>query len=181
MLVTFFYADMFQILALRKPYMPQKHSGYHVMPPGPERLIDICFRQLRYDSTDAIVDTCYHAIQQLVKSSYPESFGEYQFEQETPRGTRYPLLRNAKVEELIFHDSKGAIARISFDCPRKLQQRAMHFSGLFEEGMLCCLIGYDEKLRHVNVTFLEVFLRESSVRLLDAALGWVLTIIHSMP
>ena len=143
--------------------MPQKDPNQHHLPAGPARLLDICFRQLRYEGTEPIIDPCYHAMQQLVLARSQKPQPDYQFGLETPRGARYSLFRNVAFEELTFHELHGAILRLSYDCPRALQGRRIHTSGLFEENMLCALIGLDEEATTLATTFFEVYLRESTV------------------
>ena len=144
--------------------MPQKApSGGHYIPAGPLRLLDTCFRQLRYECIEPVIDSCYHAMQQLVLSRSQNSKAEFQYGLETPRGTRYSLFRNVAFEELSFHEFHGAILRLSYDCPRALQGRRIHSAGLFEENMLCALIGLDEDTTALTTIFFEVHLRESTV------------------
>ena len=102
-------------------------------------------------------------MQQLVRSRTPSSKQDFQYGLETPRGTRYSLFRNIAFEELSFHEFHGAILRISYDCPRALQGRRIHTAGLFEENMLCALVGLDEGATLLTTTFFEVYLRESTV------------------
>ena len=144
--------------------MPTKaHDQTHHLPPGPGRHLDIIFRQLRYESVEPIIDNCYHAMQQLMVSKTQPQFLDYQYSQETAQRRRYSLLRNAAFEELIFHEYKGTMVRISFDCPRALQGGKIHRSGLFEEGMLCALVGLHDESDELTTTFFQVHLRESTV------------------
>ena len=131
-------------------------------PPGTDRLIDRCFRQLRYDNINGVIDACYHAMQQLVVQQETEGYQDYQHRLETPSGFRYSLFRKVDFEELLFHDSKGVALRVSYDCPRSLQGRRMHSSGLLEEGMLVALVGFDKDVAEVDTIFFEVHLREST-------------------
>ncbi|MCJ1396934.1 hypothetical protein MMC11_000126 [Xylographa trunciseda] len=152
-----------EILAHRWPYMPTKaHDQTHHFPPGPERHLDGAFRQLRYENMEPLIDYCYHAMQQLVVSRNQPQLLDYQFGQETAQRRRYSLLRNAAFEELMFHEYKGAMVRLSFDCPRALQGSKIHSSGLFEQGMLCALVGLHEETNELSTTFFEVHLREST-------------------
>ncbi|MCJ1432454.1 hypothetical protein MMC27_001810 [Xylographa pallens] len=152
-----------EILSRRRPYMPTKaHDQTHHLPPGPGRHLDIIFRQLRHESVEPLIDNCYHAMQQLMISRTQPRLLDYQFSQETAQRRRYSLLRNAAFEELIFHEYKGTMVRISFDCPRALQGGKIHRSGLFEEGMLCALVGLHDETDELSTTFFQVHLREST-------------------
>lgn len=151
-----------EILCLRRPYMPCKDfTQSHFLPRGYSCLVDTLFRQLRYESTECIIDACYHAAQQLAVIS-PKQNHDYDFGQETPRGVRYSLFRDVLFEELLFHEAKGAVIRLSFACPRTLRGGRMHISGLFEKGMLVALLGLDEDGSSLSTTFFEVHLRQST-------------------
>ena len=148
-----------EILSVRSPYMPsQGGQNPHFLRPGPSRLIDTLFRQLRYDGTETIVDACYHALQ-LVAGRRQRAF-DYQLE--TPRGMRYNLFTGAEFEELIFHDKKGIMVRMSFDCPHALRGRTLCKSSVLEDGMLVAVVGVDRERSEAITTFFEVHLREST-------------------
>ena len=132
------------------------------LPPGTNRLIDRCFRQLRYDNINSVIDACYHAMQQLVTQQETQGYHDYQYGLETPNGFRYSLFRKVAFEELLYHDGKGVVLRVSYDCPRALQGRRMHSSGLLEDGMLVALVGLDKDAGEVDTIFFEVHLREST-------------------
>ncbi|MCJ1377076.1 hypothetical protein MMC17_000166 [Xylographa soralifera] len=152
-----------EILSLRRPYMPTKaHNQTHHLPAGPDRHLDIAFRQLRYENVEPLIDICHHAMQQLVISRTQPHLLDYQFGVETAQRRRYSLLRNAAFEELLFHEYKGVMVRLSFNCPRALQGGRIHRSGLFEEGMLCALVGLHDETDELSTTFFEVHLREST-------------------
>lgn len=144
--------------------MPPKNSleGQH-LPPGKVRLLDTCFRHLRYDFTASLIDVCYDAMQRLVKSPKGNRCLNYPYSIKTAQGHGYSLFRNVGFEELLFHERKGATVRLSYDCPISLRRQRMATSSVFESGMLCALIGYDEKASEVSTTFFEVHLRESTV------------------
>lgn len=151
-----------EILCLRRPYMPRKDFAQsHFLPRGYSCLVDTLFRQLRYESTECIIDACYHAAQQLAITSKKHNH-DYDFSQETPRGVRYSLFRDVIFEELLFHEFKGTVVRLSFACPRTLRGSRMHSSGLFEKGMLIALLGLDEDGSSLSTTFFEVHLRQST-------------------
>jgi hypothetical protein len=146
--------------------MPIKSSDQsipHHLPPGPARLVDISFRHQRYENTEQISDACYHAMQQLFISKTLPSMIDYQFGLETPNSNRYSLFRNVAFQELSFHESKGAIVRLSFDCPKALQERRIHKAGVLERGMLCALIGLHEETDELTTTFFQVELKEATV------------------
>lgn len=145
--------------------MPQTGpDGSHITTHGPTRLIDSSFRLLRYESTEQIIDPCYHALQELAHTKVIESgFRDYKHALETPRGIRYSLFRNIALEEMVFHCQKGAILRLTYDCPRSLSKGKIQSSGIFEDGMLCALIGIDKQTNQAHVTFLESNLSGSTV------------------
>ena len=146
--------------------MPIKSDEHpHHLPQGPSRQLDIEFRHSRYESTEPIIDLCYHAMQQLFQSKSKDYFIDYQYGLETPRQNRYSLFRNVAFEELSFHETKGTIVRLSYDCPTALQGNKIHKSGLFADGMLCAMIALHEGTNELTTTFFEVFLRESTVSL----------------
>ncbi|MCJ1282587.1 hypothetical protein MMC26_001912 [Xylographa opegraphella] len=152
-----------EILSRRRPYMPTKaHDQHHHLASGPGRHLDIAFRHLRYESVEPLIDMCYHAMQQLLVSRTQPKLLDYQFRLETAQRRRFSLLRNVAFEELMFHDYKGAMVRVSFDCPRALQGGRIHQSGLFEEGMLCALLGMHHETNELTTTFFQVHLREST-------------------
>lgn len=151
-----------EILCPRRPFMPCKDfSRSHFLPRGYSCLVDTLFRQLRYESTECIIDACYHAAQQLTVALAKQNL-DYDFGQETPRGVRYSLFRDVLFEELLFHEAKGTVVRLSFACPRTLRGGRMHSSGLFEKGMLVALVGLDEDGSSLSTTFFEVHLRQST-------------------
>lgn len=139
-----------EILSDRRPYMPQKHiRSPHRLPPGPERLTDVLFRQLRYESLEVLTDCTYHAAQQLakVRHSTLESMYYQKTSQETPQGNRYNLFWRAEIEGLTWDDRKGLIVDISYFCPRirRLEES-------FESGMVVALVGLDENGTGLSVT-----------------------------
>lgn len=155
---------MYQIICLKRPYMPTRDpNSQHRLPLGPERLLDIMFRQLRYDSIEPIIDPCYHAMQQLATNSNTLYPGNYPYNLETPRGNKYSLFRNAKVEGISFHSHHGAVIRLSYACPTELRGKSVSKSTFFESGMLCALIGLETKTAEITTTFFEVHLRQSTV------------------
>ncbi|KAI9704227.1 MAG: hypothetical protein M1836_007088 [Candelina mexicana] len=160
---------MDEILSLRPPYMPYKdfhrphflrESGENA---GTSRLLDTLFRQLRYDSTEQIIDVCYRACQILTFPPQEDILtSDYQFSHATPKGSRFMLFRDICFEESLFHETKGLVLRLSYACPKFLRGRWMHSSGLFEQGMLVALVGLDDIDHALSTTFFEVVLREST-------------------
>ncbi|KAI9870942.1 MAG: hypothetical protein M1830_003607 [Pleopsidium flavum] len=154
-----------EVLSRRPPYMPYKDFHLpHFLEAGQPRLLDTLFRQLRFDSTEAIIDACYHAFQKLVTSLTTQvgMSDVYDVRQDTPNGNRYSLFWDVSFEELIFDDTKGIIVRVSFACPTFLRGRRIHSSGFFEDGMLVALLGLDSIDSGLSVTFFETHLREST-------------------
>lgn len=145
-----------EILSLRTPYVPKKDANYpHHLPMGQSRLIDINFRQLRYDSTESIIDICYHASQCLISISSEPSVSNYETRQKTPIGNQYSLFR-----DIIFahsqHELKGAMIDVSFSCPQNLHERNLYASKELEEGTLAALIGLDNGKTALSIIFLEI-------------------------
>ena len=143
---------------------PRTHlSRCSTNPSNVDRLIEKCFRQLRYDSINGVISACRHAMQTLLSSSAFGRIRNYGYSQETPCGFRFSLFRNVRFEEMIFHEYRGVIVRVSYDCPTSLQGVRMERAPkLFEKGMLAALIGLDELSNSVHATFFEVFHRETT-------------------
>ena len=158
-----------EILAVeRPPWMPKKNVAEpHFLAPGPLRLFDTLFRHLRYDSVESIRDVCYHASQflTLVQATCNDEDLDVQLgqtRQETPDGNRYFIYHDARIEELLAHEHKGLLVRVSYNCPPHMRGRQMHSSDRFEEGMLCALIGLDHDNESLSVTFFAVHLSQST-------------------
>lgn len=152
-----------EILAVhRPPWMPKKNiAESHFLAPGPLRLLDTLFRHLRFDTTESIRDICYSAAQFLALPQHQHS-RELQARQDTPSGNRYFMYHDARIEELLAHEYKGMLIRVSYDCPRNMQGRQMHTSGRLEESMLCALVGLDEEREHLFTQFFTIHLRQST-------------------
>ena len=144
-----------EILSLRIPYVPKKDAKEpHHLPIGQSRLIDISFRQLRYDCTESIIDICYHASQCLVSfSSEPAMLG-YDTYQKTPMGKQYRLFRDVSFSHSQ-HEPKGTMIDVGFSCPQRLREN-LFASKELEEGMLAALIGLDKEETALSITFLEI-------------------------
>ena len=151
-----------EILCLRPPFMPRKtlHANHH-LPRGQKRHLDTLFRHLRYESTEAIIDACYHASQLLTSLSGYPLFEDYDDRRITPRKLRYSLFHNINFEDTIFSPSKGLMMRISFACPKGLRGKRMNTSRQLEEGMLVILIGLDAD-GSLSTTFMEIEHRQST-------------------
>ena len=154
---------MDEILCRRPPYMPQKDDHTpHRYAPGQRRLMDVNFRQLRYDNTEVIIDACYHASQILVASAFQPQRSDYDDRMQTPQGFQYSLYRNIKFESARFHESQGMHIRTSFSCPEALRSRRIISSGRLESGMLVALVGYDKVSETLSTTFMIVDLCQST-------------------
>ena len=145
------------------PIKSNDPSNPHRLPPGPYRLMDVSFRHQRYENTETVIDACYHAMQQLWESKTKPSMIEYNYNLETPNGNRYSLFRNVAFEELSFHEYKGAIVRLSFDCPKYLQDLQIHKHPVLESGMLCALVGLHEGTNELRTTFFQVDIKQGTV------------------
>ncbi|EXJ83035.1 hypothetical protein A1O3_06852 [Capronia epimyces CBS 606.96] len=158
-----------EILAVNRPvYMPKKDLRTHnFLPIGPTRHLDLLFRQLRYDSTESIRDICYSAAQiaflgtTLTGQSQSDDTQE-QIRHETVAGNRYFLYRDVRVEELLAHEAKSMLVRVSYDCPPFMRGRKMYNSHRFQEGMLVALIKLDHITNQFSVVFLEVNLSQTT-------------------
>lgn len=155
-----------EILSLRPPYMPSRNPhASHRLPLGLSRILDINFRQLRYDSIEKIVDCVYHASQQLHSLATGVSpFTDYDDRTTTPKGSRYSLFRDVAFEDIMFHDLKGIMFRISFACPPGLRGTQMGTSGRLENGMLVALIGLTSE--DLSVTFMEIHQRQTTAAMM---------------
>ncbi|KAK2783225.1 hypothetical protein FQN53_009311 [Emmonsiellopsis sp. PD_33] len=150
-----------EILSLRSPYMPFKRfTRPHFLPRGPQRLLDTLFRQLRYENVEILKDCVYFAAQKLLTTETAPS--DYDPCQDTPNGNRYYMYWGAKFEELIFHDRKGLLVRVSYACPRKLRGSRIFTSGRFENGMVVALVGIDDDGVSLSATFFETYLCQST-------------------
>lgn len=151
-----------EILSMRGPYMPRNDPySHHHLPCGQDRLLDVQFRLLRYDSTEAIKDACYHASQQLSQIKEEIPLADYDVRLVTPRGFQYSMFRDIAFEDVRFSDQKGVCFRMSFACPKALRGRRMGPSGHLEDGMLVALIGLEDH-RSLSITFMEIYQRQTT-------------------
>ncbi|KAL9127763.1 MAG: hypothetical protein Q9217_003421 [Psora testacea] len=151
-----------EILSRRAPFMPRK-SPYanHHLPCGQRRHLDTLFRQLRHDNTEPIIDTCYHASQQLAALATQTPAADYDNRTITPRKARYSLFRDIVFEDIMFNPSRGILVRISFACPRALRGKHLGISKQFGEGMLVALIGLSDD-GGLSTTFMEIHQRQTT-------------------
>ena len=151
-----------EILSKRPPYMPKKNPfSPHRLPCGQQRLLDIHFRHLRYESTESIIDSCYHASQQLTGILSGPNLKDYDDRMVTPKGFRYSLFRDVQIVEFIFSDTRAITVRVSYACPRALRGRRLGQSKHLEDGMLIALIGLDQD-GSLSTTFMEINIRQST-------------------
>ena len=151
-----------EILSLRPPYMPSRNPrAPHRLPLGLPRLLDINFRQLRYDNVEKTIDCVYHASQQLYCSRTQTTPSiDYDDRTITPKGSRYSLFRDVAFEDVMFHDFKGIMFRVSFACPPGLRGTRMGTSGHLEDGMLVALVGLSGI--ELSTTFMEIHQRQTT-------------------
>ena len=142
--------------------MPFKdpHAPHHI-PCGPDRVLDVQFRLLRFESIEGIIEACYHGSQQLYHLASEIQGTDHEYRLVTPRGFRYSFFREVAFEDVSFRDPKGACVRVSFVYPRALRGRRMGPSEHIENGMLVALLGLEANLA-LSVTFLEVYQRQST-------------------
>ena len=86
-----------EVLAVRRPpYIPKKDiQEPNVLGPGPQRLLDMLFRHLRFESVEGIRDISYHAAAQHLLKQTLETTNDYELRQETKSGSRYFLYKDA--------------------------------------------------------------------------------------
>lgn len=142
--------------------MPKKDADAdHRYPPGQARLLDTHFRQLRYESTESIIDACYHASQKLSQLIKEPKVTNYDNRMITPKGFSYSLFRDVAFEELYFDLKKSIQVRVSYACPRALRGGALGLSKQLEEGRLVALVGLDQS-NCLSTTFMEIDMRQST-------------------
>ncbi len=151
-----------EVLSRRLPFMPMKSPyAQHHLPCGQERHIDTQFRQYRHESIEPLIDTCYHAAQQLSSLVLEAAEPNYDDRCETPRKTRYSMFRDIAFEELTFLPYRGLAIRISFACPKGLRGDRLNYTNHLEEGMLVALVGLDQT-QSLSITFFEVHRRQTT-------------------
>ena len=138
---------------------------------GIERLVDKCFRQLRYDNTHGLKDISFDAMQRLLREPVLPYYRDYEYSCETSSGARYLRFRKVAFEGLSFHESKGLIVRLGFECPAELRGRQIHLKKVLEPGMLVGLIGMNKETGHVTTTFFQTHLRESTEAIENATMN----------
>ncbi|ETI26015.1 hypothetical protein G647_02792 [Cladophialophora carrionii CBS 160.54] len=151
-----------EILAVDRPvYMPKKDLiQKHFLDNGPGRHLDTLFRQLRCDSTEMIRDICYSAAQIAFLKTGIDS--EAHVRQETNAGHRYFLYRNIKVQELLSHEHKSMVVRVSYDCPPFMRGRKLYDAGHFQRGMLVALLQLNNTTMEFSVYYMEVSLAQTT-------------------
>lgn len=151
-----------EILCRRKPYIPAKtQSAGHHLPCGQQRLLDVQFRQLRFDNVEPIIDSCYHASQQLTHLVSAPPVLDYDDRMSTPKGVRYSLFRDITFEEQVMSFKDAVTFRVSFACPKALRGLRLGPSKHLEEGMLVALVGLDER-DGLSTTFMVIQQRQTT-------------------
>ena len=152
-----------EILCLRSPYIPHKDS---LIPADTteqrRRLLDLQFRQLRFDNTESIIDICYHAIQRCIIRPDGNSSGSLDNRNETAQGNQYFLYHDIRFMELDTSERKGVTVPVSFTCPPALRGAQLDRNGRLEKGMLAALIGIDRNRFTLSVTFMEIVSKRST-------------------
>jgi AAA domain len=156
-----------EVLASGIPvYMPMRDLVHpNPIPAGVDRLLDLSFRQLRFENVEKIIDICYAAAQtSFLKhpNSTTHETIQYQQRQETPLGNRYFLYENVQVEELVAHESESVLVRLSFDCPPSMRGRRIFRTGRFEKGMLVALLCLDTQKNELEIHYMQGHLLEST-------------------
>lgn len=152
-----------EILAVNRPaYMPKKDLlADNPLGIGMKRHLDLLFRQLRCDSIESIRDICYSAAQ--ISFLGPHGTEQEKTRHETTAGNRYFLYKHARVEELLAHENKAMLARLSYHCPKFMRGSKMYDSGRFQEGMLVAVLELDHLTNELSVYFMEVNLAQSTM------------------
>ena len=152
-----------EILCRRKPYIPAKDQlAEHHLPCGQQRLLDVQFRQLRFDNVEPIIDSCYHASQQLTQLVSAPQVLDYDDRMNTPKGVRYSLFRDIAFEEQIMSFRDAVTFRVSFLCPKALRGLRLGPSKHLEEGMLVALVGLDVS-DALSTTFMVIEQRQTTL------------------
>ena len=150
-----------EILSRRKSHVPEKsQSADHHLPCGQRRLLDVQFRQMRFDNVEPIVDSCYHATQQLTQLISSPQVLDYDDRMITPKGVRYSLFREVTFEEQIMSSRDAVMFRVSFACPKALRGQRLGPSKHLEEGMLVALVGLEADA--LSTTFMVIEQRQTT-------------------
>ena len=150
-----------EILSQRRSYIPEKSQwADHHLPCGQRRLLDVQFRQMRFDNVEPIIDSCYHATQQLTQFISVPPVLDYDDRMVTPKGVRYSLFREVTFEEQIMSFRDAVTFRISFACPKALRGLRLGPSKHLEEGMLVALIGLEADF--LSTTFMVIEQRQTT-------------------
>jgi len=159
-----------EILAVNRPvYMPKKNLlAENPLHTGMNRHLDMLFRHLRCDSIESIRDICYSAAQNTFLGA--PGTDQEAARHETTAGNRYFLYKHVRVEELLTHDHKGMLVRLSYHCPNFMRGAKMYASGRFQEGMLVAILELDHSTDELSVYFMEVNLAQSTMSM-DALNG----------
>ena len=136
-------------------------AGLEHLQEGMARHVDVQFRQQRYDNTNGLVDVTHHAIQRLAVEKVNENYENYDPLCETPSGAKYRRFRKVAFEEFLFHHADGLIVRLSYECPKELQGRAIHNAKVLQENRLVALVGINDN-REVIKIFFQIHHREST-------------------
>ncbi|KAI9737093.1 MAG: hypothetical protein M1834_000683 [Cirrosporium novae-zelandiae] len=143
-----------EILSDQGPWVPQKDmTSVHHLPLGPERSLDIQFRQFRYDSTTGLICAC-RAVAQTLAYGHDEHYPKFNLN--TNGGQQYSIFSGVRLEGLNFEEKKGISISISFSCPASWKGKSTKAIGHFQTGMLCALVGIDGDSNSLWVTFLDV-------------------------
>ena len=153
-----------EILAVnRPPHLPEKNIGTEPrLPNGVSRHLDVLFRHLRFEHTESLREICYHAAQTSFLE--PVSGGHLTdiSKRETSGGSRHFLYQDAQIEELVAHDRKGLLVRMTFNCPHFLRGRKPSMLGRLLDGMLCALLCLEHDTKALSVVFMEVHMSQST-------------------
>ena len=178
-----------EILAPYKPtYLPKKNwKESNPIAVGPQRLLDVLFRHLRFENVEKLRDIAYSAAQQAFLSRPgSDSIDDIDEEQqsqsllrhinsakqrdmdcegrfETSAGNRFFLYRGVQIEEILSHEYAGILLRISYDCPRFMRGKAMYNAGRLQEGMLTALLCFNRDTNELRTHFMQAHKAQSTM------------------
>ena len=135
----------------------------------PSYLVEMHFRQLRFENIQPIIDACYHGLQTVVSSTMNVTSG---VKLETPSGGEYSLFHGVELGNIWFDTTSGASFYIKFQCPVHLRNGKLRKSTTLEPGKLCALLVVLDQDHKVDVVLCQI--KERSV-----AVSYILCLVIS--
>lgn len=184
-----------EILSPSKPiYLPKKDwKQANPTAVGPQRLLDLLFRHLRFESVEILRDVVYTAAQEAFHSSPKQQstfhrsyllqntrspqdnhiqlqIDGYKPRRETLSGNRFFMYRDAQLEEMQSHEQEGLLARVSYECPNFMRGNKIYDSERLKKGMLAALLCFDTETDQLMVYFMTIHASQSTMSM-DAYSG----------